>query len=46
MSALRKRINQKDLQGTKHELRKWVYGGGKKLKGLVLRREAEALFFV
>ena len=27
--------------GTAHELRRWVYGGGKVLPGLVTRREAE-----
>jgi lysozyme len=41
-STLRIRINagQWDKAGT--ELRRWVYGGGRKLRGLVLRRKAEA----
>lgn len=41
-STLRRRINQLDWAGAAAELRRWVYGGGKVLPGLVLRREAEA----
>lgn len=41
-STLRKRVDAMDWQGAARELRKWVYGGGRKLPGLVLRREAEA----
>lgn len=41
-STLRTRINDGDLDRAKTELRKWVKGGGKVLRGLVLRREAEA----
>jgi len=40
-STLRRRVNQKDWPGAAQELRRWVYGGGKVLPGLVLRREAE-----
>lgn len=40
-STLRKRINAGDYEGAKTELRKWVNGGGRRLNGLVLRREAE-----
>jgi lysozyme len=40
-STLRKRINAGDWGGAAIELRKWVNGGGKRLPGLVLRREAE-----
>jgi len=29
--------------GAALELRRWIYGGGKVLPGLVLRREAEVL---
>jgi lysozyme len=43
-STLRRKINQQDWDGAANELRKWVYGGGRKLKGLVLRREAEARY--
>lgn len=40
-STLRRRINQRDWQAAAHELRRWVYGGGRVLPGLVARREAE-----
>lgn len=40
-STLRRRINQKDWVTAGEELRRWVYGGGKVLPGLVARREAE-----
>lgn len=42
MSTLRRRINQKDWDAAEKELMKWVYGGGRVLLGLVLRRKAEA----
>lgn len=41
-STLRRRINQRDWPAAAHELRRWVYGGGRPLPGLVARREAEA----
>lgn len=40
-STLRQRINQRDWPSAATELRRWVYGGGKVLPGLVVRREAE-----
>jgi lysozyme len=40
-STLRRRINQRDWPTAAQELRRWVYGGGKALPGLVARREAE-----
>lgn len=40
-STLRRRINQRDWLAAVEELRRWVYGGGKVLPGLVIRREAE-----
>lgn len=42
MSTLRRRINQRDWVAAGQELRRWVYGGGKVLLGLVARRSAEA----
>ncbi len=42
-STLRRRINQRDWLGAAAELRRWVYGGGKVLPGLVARRHAEAI---
>ncbi len=40
-STLRRRANQQDWIAVGQELRRWVYGGGKVLPGLVTRREAE-----
>lgn len=42
-STLRKRVNAGQWKAAARELNKWVYGGGKKLPGLVLRRTAEGL---
>jgi lysozyme len=41
-STLRKRINEGNWDQVPDELRKWTLGGGRRLKGLVIRREAEA----
>ncbi|MCX7858441.1 MAG: lysozyme, partial [Deltaproteobacteria bacterium] len=43
-STLRKRINEENWDEAKNELMKWVYAGGKKLSGLVKRRQVEASF--
>ncbi|GHT97585.1 lysozyme [Betaproteobacteria bacterium] len=40
-STLRRRLNQRDWAAAATELRRWVYGGGKVLPGLVARRKAE-----
>ena len=40
-STLRRRVNQRDWSSAATELRRWVYGGGVVLPGLVTRREAE-----
>jgi lysozyme len=40
-STLRKRVNAGDWDSVPAELRKWTRGGGKVLRGLVIRREAE-----
>lgn len=45
-STLRRRINLRDWNAAGRELRRWVYGGGKVLPGLVTRREAEAVLVV
>ena len=45
-STLRRRINQRDWLSASQELRRWVYGGGKVLPGLVARREAEVLLLI
>lgn len=41
-STLRRCINQHHWARAQQEMRKWVWGGGKKLPGLILRRSAEA----
>lgn len=40
-STLRRRINQRDWNQAGMELRRWVYGGGHPLPGLVARRAQE-----
>ncbi len=40
-STLRRRINQRDWTAAGQELRRWVYGGGKVLPGLLTWRKAE-----
>jgi lysozyme len=45
-STLRRRVNQRDWAAAATELRRWVYGGGKVLPGLVARREAEATWLL
>jgi lysozyme len=40
-STLRRRVNQSDWAEAGRELVRWVYGGGRMLPGLVVRREAE-----
>lgn len=41
-STLRRRIDAGDWLGARDEIVKWARGGGKILRGLVLRRQAEA----
>jgi len=45
-STLRRRVNQRDWAAASTELRRWVYGGGRVLPGLVARREAEAAWLL
>jgi lysozyme len=40
-STLRRRINQQDWGNATVELRRWIFGGGYVLPGLVARRAAE-----
>ena len=44
-STLRRRVNQRDWVVAGQELRRWVYGGGRILPGLVARRVAESALF-
>lgn len=41
-STLRRCINRHHWPAAQEEIAKWVWGGGKKLPGLILRRAAEA----
>lgn len=41
-SALRRKVNRQEHADAPKEFRKWLWGGGKRLPGLVRRREAEA----
>jgi lysozyme len=43
---LLKELNAGNYATVPAELMEWVFGGGKKLPGLVMRREAEAAIFV
>jgi len=45
-STLRRRINQRDWTNAAQELRRWIYGGGRVLPGLVERRNAEGLMLL
>jgi lysozyme len=45
-STLRRRINERDWVASATEARRWVYGGGKVLPGLVTRREAEVAWLL
>lgn len=42
-STLRKKVQEGDWEAAKREIQKWVFGGGKKLPGLIARRAEEAL---
>lgn len=41
-STLKRCVDKGDWEHAKEQLQKWVWGGGKKLPGLILRRQAEA----
>ncbi len=41
-STLRRVVNAREWGRARQEMRKWVWGGGRKLPGLILRREADA----
>lgn len=41
-STLRRMVNAREWGRAREEIRKWVWGGGRKLPGLILRRDADA----
>lgn len=44
-STLRRKINREEHADVPAELMKWVWAGGRKLKGLVKRRNSESLVY-
>lgn len=44
-STLRRKINREEHDDVPAELMKWVWAGGRKLKGLMKRRQAESAFY-
>ena len=45
-STLRRKVNREEHADVSAEFMKWVWAGGRKLKGLVKRRKAEILLYV
>ena len=45
-STLRRKVNREEHHDAPDEFRRWVWAGGRKLKGLIRRREAEAEFYM
>jgi GH24 family phage-related lysozyme (muramidase) len=45
-STLRKKLNREDYEGAADEFPRWVFAGGRKLRGLVKRRYAERELFL
>jgi lysozyme len=44
-STLRRKVNREDHDEVPAEFLRWVWAGGRKLKGLIRRREAEAALY-
>ena len=44
-STLRRKVNREEHGAVPAEFRRWVWAGGRRLKGLIRRREAEAVFY-
>jgi lysozyme len=45
-STLRRKVNRGEHSGVPAEFRNWIWAGGRKLKGLVRRREAEVNAYI
>lgn len=43
-STLKRRVNEENWDAAKVEIKRWIRGGGRVLRGLVIRRDAEAEF--
>ena len=44
-STLRRKVNREEHAAVPAEFRRWVWAGGRKLKGLIRRRQAEAVLY-
>ena len=44
-STLRRKVNRQEHAAVPAEFGRWVWAGGRRLKGLVRRREAEAVLY-
>ncbi|MBF0171660.1 MAG: lysozyme [Nitrospinae bacterium] len=44
-STLRRKVNREEHEDVPREFLRWVWAGGRKLKGLIRRREAEGLLY-
>lgn len=44
-SSMRQKINREEHEEVPREMMKWVWAAGKKLKGLIRRRQAEGLMY-
>ena len=44
-STLRRKVNREEHDAVPREFRRWVWAGGRRLKGLIRRREAEAALY-
>lgn len=45
-SALRQKLNRGEYYNAANEFSRWVYAGGRKLNGLIRRREEERMIFL
>lgn len=43
-STLRRKVNERDWKEAQRQIQKWVWGGGRKLPGLVARRKEESSY--
>ncbi len=44
-STLRRKVNREEHGDVPAQLKRWVWAGGRKFKGLIIRRNMEALFY-
>tara|TARA_B100001123_G_scaffold433417_1_gene558101 strand:+ start:4504 stop:4944 length:441 start_codon:yes stop_codon:yes gene_type:complete len=45
-STLRRKVNREEHNAVPREFRRWVWAGGRKLRGLMRRRKAEAALYL